>query len=97
MTLYLYDKKKVSKIFREGWRQLMRREGFLDVTVAGEAASAPALLARQSVVVGISDGAIIAVAPEAAVASRGVTRPTTPGLPAPPAVDEGGAGAAISL
>ena len=37
---------------------LMEAQGFHSVAVAGEAAAPPPLLARQSVVVGISDGVV---------------------------------------
>ena len=41
----------------------MQSQGFPDVAVAGEAAGAPPLLSRQSLVVGISDGAVMVVSP----------------------------------
>lgn len=41
----------------------MQSQGFPGVAVAGEAAGAPPLLSRQSVVVGISDGAVVIDSP----------------------------------
>jgi hypothetical protein len=43
---------------REGWRALLQEQGFSPVVVVGESKPAPALLSRQSVVLGVSDGAI---------------------------------------
>ena len=43
---------------RDGWRALLAEQGFSNVLVAGQNAAAPALLSRQSVVIGVSDGAI---------------------------------------
>ena len=45
-------------ISREGWQTLLAEQGFHDVLVAGESHDAPPLLTRQSVVLGVSDGAI---------------------------------------
>ena len=45
-------------ISRQGWKTLLAEQGFTDVLVAGESLPAPALLSRQSVVLGVSDGAI---------------------------------------
>ena len=43
---------------RQGWRALLAEQGFSSVLVAGENKPAPALLSRQSVIVGVSNGAI---------------------------------------
>ena len=45
-------------ISRRSWVALMEAQGFHSVTVAGESAAPPPLLARQSVVVGVSDGVV---------------------------------------
>jgi hypothetical protein len=45
-------------ISRRSWVALLEAQGFHSVTVAGEAAAPPPLLARQSVVVGVSDGVV---------------------------------------
>lgn len=43
---------------RDRWRSLLESQGFESVVVAGEEAHAPPLLSRQSVVMGVSDGAV---------------------------------------
>lgn len=45
---------------RDGWRQLLREQGFEGPVVAGEAAEARWLLSRQSVVLAVSNGSILA-------------------------------------
>ncbi len=45
-------------ISRAGWVALLEAQGFHSCVVAGSAAAAPPLLARQSVVVGVSDGVV---------------------------------------
>jgi hypothetical protein len=45
---------------REGWRQLLGEQGFEGAVVAGEAAEARWLLSRQSVVLAVSNGSILA-------------------------------------
>ena len=64
----------------------MQSQGFPDVAVAGEAASAPALLSRQSVVVGISDGATVvdSSAPPPTLQKAAVKPAATRAAAAPP-------------
>ncbi len=45
-------------ISRAGWVALLEAQGFHSCVVTGSAAAAPPLLARQSVVVGVSDGIV---------------------------------------
>ena len=70
-------------ISRQGWRALLAEQGFMDVLVAGESLPAAALLSRQSVVVGFSDGAIQIArrqpAPTPKPGKGGAPVPATPG------------------
>jgi hypothetical protein len=43
---------------RAGWKSVMEAQGFHSVVVVGEETHAPELLARQSVVAGISSGVV---------------------------------------
>ena len=63
----------------------MQSQGFPDVAVAGEAAGAPALLSRQSVVVGISDGAVVVDFPAPPpMLQKAAVRPAAPRTGAAP-------------
>ena len=44
------------KMCRDGWKALLAEQGFESVLALGEANAAPALLQRQSVVAGLSNG-----------------------------------------
>ncbi len=43
---------------RDGWKALLSEQGFESVMALGEANTAPALLQRQSVVAGLSNGEV---------------------------------------
>jgi hypothetical protein len=43
---------------REGWKRLLQEQGFEHAIAVGESIEAPALLSRQSLVLGVSDGQI---------------------------------------
>ena len=66
-------------ISRQGWRALLAEQGFTDVLVAGEGLPAPALLSRQSVVLGVSDGAITVARSQPPPAQK----PEKAGVPVP--------------
>ena len=53
----------------------MAEQGFAPVVVLGEASPAPPLLARQSVVLGVSDGAVLAAPPTIGPALLAATMP----------------------
>ena len=44
---------------RQGWKTLLSEQGFEAVIALGEACAAPALLQRQSVVLGVSNGNVL--------------------------------------
>jgi len=44
--------------YREGWKALLSSQGFDRVVAAGEGTASPRLLSRQTVVAGLSDGAV---------------------------------------
>jgi hypothetical protein len=71
---------------RQGWRELLSQQGFSDVLVAGENRPAPTLLSRQSVIVGVSDGAIRIARmknKKAAAAAKSLTAAAKPSAAAP--------------
>ncbi len=51
------------KMCRDGWKALLAEQGFESVLALGEANAAPALLQRQSVVAGLSNGEVLVRAP----------------------------------
>ena len=60
---------------RDGWKALLIEQGFEDVLALGEANTAPALLQRQSVVAGLSNGEVLVRPPATQSAQLRATMP----------------------
>jgi hypothetical protein len=63
---------------REGWKALMAQQGFTPAVILGQDTPAPHLLSRQSVVLGVSDGAILVQPPPTKAAQLLATMPPLP-------------------
>ncbi|KAK9803996.1 hypothetical protein WJX72_011444 [[Myrmecia] bisecta] len=63
---------------RDGWRQLLQEQGFGEIVIAGQTTNAPPLLSRQTVIVGASDGRILA---RRSPFTKATLRATMPALP----------------
>ena len=63
------------KMCREGWMALLSEQGFENVVALGEADTAPALLQRQSVIAGLSNGEILVKPPPTQPAQLRSTMP----------------------
>ena len=70
-------------ISRAGWLALLEAQGFHSCVVAGSTAAAPPLLARQSVVVGVSDGIVRLSTATRARADAASSSTADPELPPP--------------
>ena len=81
---------------REAWVELLGEAGFVDVAVAGTARAAAPLLSQQSVIAGVSDGAvrIVRSAPQRAAAPQGASAGA--GRAGGAALGSGGRGAAAA-
>ena len=63
MPLCSQSSEQCEPVCRQGWKALLADQGFESVVALGEATSAPALLQRQSVVAGVSNGEVLARTP----------------------------------